>query len=278
MQMKKHVFLSLVLRPKYEKEFHLWKAAIQQHFDISIICESRDVTRLVAEFLQNKLKLEGLDEKARLIEFDASTPMATLEPLPEPRDSRSHIYVTCCEPPKGSGTINFKLPRLEELLPSATSMVRILLELTSLDRFLDAFDGKRMTQLKTILDRHGVDEFFDAVIQVAFQVGFRADETGVDLYMERMLASPPRSRSKAPTNLENNTTSLEKLFEQLIELPEPHDVLKAALAHYVSVHRRVSQTEASKMLKVSRSTFQAHLSLAERLKIADYFTSWGSHA
>lgn len=279
MNQKKYAFLSNVLKNRFAPEVPAWKSALRQNFDIALVCPSFEIQRVLINFLNAELSdmtpIPRVVPYSSLSEVPESSEILAAEAKND-RNGRPSvmgtIYVCEGQPPKGIGLVVFEIQKMQALLPSPAQMVTTLLEMTGLEGFMDSFDGKKMTQLRTLLDKNGFDDFFDAIIQVAYLVGFRADDKGAEDYLEKQLMKPYRADQRSSqVSAQNQIISLEKLFEHLIELPEPHDTLKAALAYYVFVRRRVSQTEASRILKVSRSTLQSHLQLAERLKVAHYF-------
>lgn len=274
MQDKRNAFLSHIVKRRLDLELQRWTAALNQRFDVAILCPSAELQELVTSFLERNTPLLGRVQQIRIHHL-AAEDSGEYESLKTPPPDEGGpqlptIYVCHGASLRGCGAIAFELPGLESLLPSAANMVITLLESAGLERFIDAFDGRKMSQLKKILDSNGVEDFFDAVVQVAYFVGFRGDEKGADAYLEGIQSKQWDAPGQPSTGL-NQPLSLEKLFEQLVDLPDPHDTLKAALAHYVFNRRRVSQAEASRILKVSRSTLQSHLQLAEHLKVARYF-------
>ncbi|MEY4063812.1 MAG: hypothetical protein RIR26_20 [Pseudomonadota bacterium] len=279
MNQQKSAFLNQILQKRLELESQRWLTAMAQRFDVAVLCPSPELFRVVSVFLLRKLGQtdECLSEQNNCcIEVDPrhlpSEDRGGSPSLP----SRPPRYLHIChgKPPTGTGAILFELPPLQHLLPSPASMVSLLLTNTGLERFVDAFDGARMTSLKKILERYGLDIFFDCVVQTAYLGGYKGDLLAADRCLENLLKPPPENREAAKTLSsvpEQPAPSLEGLIELLLGHPEPHDVLKAAMAHYVFHRKNVSQAEASRMLKISRSTLQAHLQMAERLKVYEYF-------
>jgi|GEM_PF-665808 len=282
---KRRAILGQLLKRRFELEIQSWKGALKQNFDVLILCPTLELQGLVADYLSSQPHLQA---HVRIISPTPDLPYGaenTLQGLPlsgrKGDISATHervIYVTAQHLPRGCAAVVFELQQLEALLPGAATMITMLLEAVGLDRFIDAFDSQKLTQLKRVIERRGIDDFFDAVIQVAYIVGFRGDDQHATVYLESILAKQPDTPAQNSEREQKTPTSLEKLFEQLIELPDPHDTLKAALAHYVFHRRRVTQAEASRILKVSRSTLQSHLQLAERLKVAAYFGTVRAHA
>lgn len=283
---KRRAILGHLLKRRFDLEIQSWRNALKQNFDIMILCPSSELQGLVADYLTSQSNLLA---RIQLILPPNDCPSESLLPLrpnacPQGYEREATpqvervIYVSAHQTPRGCAAVVFPLQSLEKLLPGAATMITMLLESVGLDRFIDAFDSQKLVQLKRIIERRGIDDFFDSVIQVAYIVGFRGDEKHATEYLESVLTKAS-DVARQPTELRESTpTSLDKLFEQLIELPDPHDTLKAALAHYVFHRRRVSQAEASRILKVSRSTLQSHLQLAERLKVATYFGAHRVHA
>lgn len=274
MQDKRNAFLSHIVKRRLELELQRWIAALNQRFDVAIVCPSADLQELVTSFLEQNTPHLGRIQQVGPYHlasdaFDEHGFAKTSAPA-EGGPQRPTIYVCHGANLRGCGAIAFELPTLQSLLPSAANMVITLLESSGLERFIDAFDGRKMSQLKKILDANGVEDFFDAVVQVAYFVGFRGDEKRADVYLEGVQSKQWKDLAQFSSGI-NQPLSLDKLFEQLVDLPDPHDTLKAALAHYVFNRRHVSQAEASRILKVSRSTLQSHLQLAEQLKVARYF-------
>jgi hypothetical protein len=271
---KRNAFLSHIVKRRLELELQRWTTALNHRFDVAILCPTAELQELVMSFLERITPLPGRIQRVRphhsLVDDSVEHELSKTHPPAESGPLLPTIYVCRGTNLRGCGAIAFELPGLESLLPSAANMVITLLESAGLERFIDAFDGRKMSQLKKILDSNGVEDFFDAVVQVAYFVGFRGDEQRADAYLEGIQSKQWDAPCELSLGLKPQL-SLDKLFEQLVDLPDPHDTLKAALAHYVFNRRRVSQAEASRILKVSRSTLQSHLQLAEHLNVARYF-------
>jgi hypothetical protein len=280
---KRRAILAHLLKRRFEMEAQSWKNAINQNFDVAILCRSIELQELVLEYLESQrtlsARLQPIPHPAEAhVEHQTRVNHPEHQPQQSTKQQRRTIYVTSQPSLRGCAAVVFELHPLESLLPSAATMITMILEAVGLERFLDAFDSQKLSQLKRVIEMRGIDDFFDAVIQVAYIVGFRGDDQQASAYLESVLSKGWNSMRESPDKPEKHSTSLEKLFEQLIELQDPHDTLKAALAHYVFHRRRVTQAEASRILKVSRSTLQSHLQLAERLKVATYFGPPRAHA
>lgn len=280
MNQQKSAFLNQILNKRFELESQRWFATLSQRFDVALVCSSAELYSAVLVFLNRKLGLNDPDVLAdtpalKCIEVSPTDRQGDQRlSHPTPLRPSQCLYVCCGEAPKGTGAILFELPALENLLPSPATMVSTLLANTGLERFVDAFDGARMTSLKKVLERYGLDVFFDCVVQTAYLGGYKGDVEAADRRLEQLL-KPPNESEGSPQKSKmlpvQHGLSFEGLIEQLLRHPEPHDVLKAALAHYAFHRKNVSQAEASRLLKISRSTLQAHLQMAERLKVHEYF-------
>lgn len=278
---KRRAILSHLMTHRLEKELQSWKNALSHNFDVAVICQSSELQRLLFDYLTNQ---DNLSAHIQLMETWYENTIDSSRSIKSPSDGEPTtsnlrtLYIALNQIPRGCAAVVFELQPLEALLPGPATMITMLLEAAGLDRFIDAFDAQKLSQLKRIIERGGIDDFFDAVIQVAYIVGFRGDDAQAANYLESTIVRITEASVQARNTSERASTSLENLFDQLVRLPDPHDTLKAALAHYVFHRRRVSQAEASRILKVSRSTLQSHLQLAERLKVAAYFHPQSNHA
>ncbi|NBO37163.1 hypothetical protein EBU99_01125 [bacterium] len=272
-------FLGQVLARRFEIEGQRWFHALSHAFDIVVVCHTPEVLAAVLTFVTKQAQASISERNYDLSIVSHSSGHqsdACLPCLAENRrsgKSRS-LQLTLTRTENDLGSIVFELPTIEALLPSPASMVTLLLEGAGLGRFIDAFDGRKMAQLRKILELNGVEQFFDAVIQVAYLAGFKGDDAEAHRLLERVIIEERRTNEDDSSVISGDCTlnhTLVRLFETLINFPDPHDVMKATLAHYVFHRRNVSQAEASRILKVSRSTLQAHLQMAERLNVAGIF-------
>lgn len=278
-------YLLSVLRRRFETEAQRWNSALEGGFDVVVIVKESCVLNVLNQFLEELLQTgraptftyrcegQALDSNGQ----PASTDVQRNEPRSRAVSRRPTLTLCQRRPSAGSAAIPFELPPLENLLPSPSAMVTLILSHAQLERYLECFDGRKMTQLRRVLEICGPSVFFDAVVQVAYLSGYRGDDTGAHQTLERLLAVSTSDREESSLEMVVDPDGalgnhISKLFDRLIQLPDPHDVLKAALAHYVFYRRKVSQAEASRILKVSRSTLQAHLSLAEHLNVAALFS------
>lgn len=281
-------YLSFILKRRLDVEAQRWLGALDSGFDVAVVSPDRALLEAVQEYLETSTKRffgkrvpivedQKQNERVEVCGRESMTPAAQKNTKQEPQ-SQPQLSLHLRLPRPGYAAIPFELPPIEELLPSPSAMVSQILSSTQLERYMDAFDGRKMSLLKKVLEQSGPEVFFDAIVQVAYLSGYRGDDDAALAALEQRVSEPPnrfgRAKSmeqKQPRTDITDRVDLGVLFDKLIEQPDPHDVLKAALAHYVFHGRKVTQSEASRILKVSRSTLQAHLQLAERLNVAEFF-------
>jgi hypothetical protein len=278
-------FLSVLLTRKIDTEAQRWFATLECGFDVVVHAADPILRAAVRNCLEGNRK--GLKVGPLEVQFigdeENNFKIAAAPIHSSAKNSASSTKLrklTVCAQaiPAGTAAVPFTLPSAEDLLPSPAAMTAQFLETSGLERYIDVFDGHKMVLLRKILENHGPEVFFDAVVQVAFIAGYRGQDEAAMEYLGKLASEQGRRRTDNQTEraskgqaLTESSSDLSALFDRLIELQEPHDVFKAALAYYVFQKRKITQTEASRILKVSRSTLQAHLQLAERLKVADYF-------
>lgn len=281
-------YLLPVLKRRLEIEMQRWSSALESGFDVVLVVHEDALADALAHFLfsDDSLALRSpchieiydvqgtcLQSTQKCVQSKADTNRISLPTLAVVRESPHPVC----------GSIPFELPPLSSLFPSAAQMVALVLERANLIRYVDAFDGKKMTALRKILELHGHELFFDSIVQVAYRAGFRGEDEGAAEFLESRLSQPvasQRRRSSKPESAfaDDAAHGVAELFDRILGYNDPHDVLKASLTHYVFHGRRVTQAEASRILKVSRSTLQAHLQLAELLNVAQLFTESGTSA
>lgn len=253
-----------------------WVQALTLNFSVAVSCESDDLARLVFETLRQSSDLSwpqssavGFLQQGRI---ERAVELKTAKEVTDKLGSfeRPVLYLCAGQVPSGLIAVRFSLPPLKSLLPSVGSMVTKVLESMSLDKYIDCFDGKTMSSLRRILEHKGVTQLLDSIIQVAYLAGVQGDETSSMRYLELVMDKSDMAGLEEVA--EKRPSSLESLLDAFMATHDPYDTLKATLAHHAFVGKRVSQAEASRSLKVSRSTLQSHLSLAERLNVAKLFT------
>jgi hypothetical protein len=289
--------ISTVLRRRLETEGQRWLSALETGFNITIVSQEPLLLAVVQQFLEEKFdSLRVSSAQGRSTDAGTGDVQDTEDRFKTPvileHPKKRLVLLALTSAPRGFAAVTFPLPPLASLLPSAAAMVTQILEATRLDKYIEAFDGKILAQLRKILESSGPDVFLDAVIQTAYLAGFRGDEKTAGDNLEKLVQSKsrpfqgylqtpstPASMTRHGASWDNlQENSVTTLFEQLLQQPDPHDVFKAALAHYVIYGRNVTQTEASRILKVSRSTLQAHLRLAEQLNVTNFFQVTQHHA
>jgi len=279
-------YLSFILKRRLDVEAQRWLGALDSGFDVAVVSPDHALLEAVQEYLETSTKrfaairvpiIDG-QKQSEAAEASGRQGVSVAVQKSKSQGSNSQLSLHLRPPRAGYAAIPFELPPLEELLPSPSAMVSQILSSTQLERYMDAFDGRKMALLKRVLDQSGPEVFFDAIVHVAYLAGYRGDDDAALAELERRVSEPPnkfgRAKSaeqKGPGAALADRIELGALFDKLIERPDPHDLLKAALAHYVFHGRKVTQSEASGILKVSRSTLQAHLQLAERLNVAEFF-------
>jgi len=279
-------YLSIILKRRLDVEAQRWIGALDSGFDVAVVSPDRVLLEVVQDYLQASIKrfattrVPIVDDQKHMESAEPSGPGSVAPAVQQSRGavSRPQLSLHLRTPRAGYAAIPFELPLLEDLLPSPSAMVSQILSSTQLDRYIDVFDGPKMSLLKKVLEQSGPEVFFDAIVQVAYLSGYRGDDDAALASLEQRVSQPPkkfgRARSMEVKGLGTalpDRVDLGALFDKLIERPDPHDLLKAALAHYVFHGRKVTQSEASRILKVSRSTLQAHLQLAEQLNVAEFF-------
>lgn len=281
--------LNLVLKRRIEMEAQRWVAAMENGFDVAVLVEDELLAIILHRFIQTDLRNQVSKPFQFESELDSASSRAAHE-LPQlteqhPRQMPYGPTLTLYRHKNVAGlaAIHFELPTLTQLLPSPSTMVTQILESSRLDRYLDSFDGQKMSMLRRILEKSGLEVFFDSVIQVAYLSGYKGDDNAAQEYLELQLNRKtdflkPRTGMSWANPSNDGSQAISHLFERFLELPDPHDVFKAALAYHVFHGRKVTQAEASRLLKVSRSTLQAHLQLAERLEVATLFQNGRSMA
>ncbi|MFZ9519185.1 MAG: hypothetical protein ACO3A4_01790 [Silvanigrellaceae bacterium] len=268
-----------ILERRLETESQRWLAAAKSGFTVAVICHDKEVHMVIEGFISRRPQLSELRSPSTT-PGDEST-LVRSETV-EPR-AATRLTIHYGHPKPGLGAICFEIPPLPELLPPASTMVVQILENTQLEKYIDAFDGKKMSLLKKILESSGPERFFDAVVQVAYLAGYRGEDVQAYQTLEKTYVQIENSKkngylTKSANSENGNPSAMELVFDKIIALPDPHDVLKASLAYYVFHGRNLTQSEASRILKVSRSTLQSHLQLAEHLNVAEYFLPEKNHA
>lgn len=275
-------YLLPVLKRRLEMEMQRWSSALESGFDVSLVVHEDALAETLTQFLisdptittRSPCQVEIYDPQGSCIHSVYRSGQSKGEVN---RNSVPTLTVVRDSPHPVCGSIPFELPPLQTLFPSPSQMVSLVLEKANLSRYVDSFDGKKMTALRKILEIHGHELFFDSIVQVAYRSGFRGDDEGSNEFLESRLSTPAVSHRRRNTKNESlgadeATHAVAELFDRVLRYNDPHDVLKASLTHYVFHGRRVTQAEASRILKVSRSTLQAHLQLAELLNVAELFT------
>ncbi|MEN9808654.1 MAG: hypothetical protein RLZZ488_221 [Pseudomonadota bacterium] len=275
-------YLLPVLKRRLEMELQRWSSALESGFDVVLVVQEEALAETVAHFLttddfftmRSPCQIVVYDLQGQCVQSMQKSAHLKADPN---RVSLPTLSLVRESPHPVCGSIPFELPPLQSLFPSAAQMVSLVLERANLSRYMDAFDGKKMTALRKILDVHGHELFFDSIVQVAYRSGFRGEDEGATEFLESRLSQPPattrrRIAARETAAAEEKAHAVAGLFDRVLRCNDPHDALKASLTHYVFHGRRVTQAEASRILKVSRSTLQAHLQLAELLNVAELFT------
>jgi hypothetical protein len=243
-------------------------------FNVVVRCESDELAQIVLKLVNQSTALTNLHLSS------ISLTHASLEggiKEREPRQSngmrkaiepRPTLFVCASQVPTGLVAVRFDLPSMRALLPGVGVIVTQALEYLRLDRYTDCFDGRTMSSLKKILEMRGVPSLLDAVIQIAYLAGVLGDEGQSHRYLEAITNNATLSEMRDFSIAEPDLGSL---LDRFMATHDPYDTLKAALAHHAFVRKKVSQAEASRNLRVSRSTLQSHLNMAERLNVARFF-------
>lgn len=272
-------FLGSALKPHVQQ----WSEALRYNFDVAVCCESQALAELVMNLIESNRFPDVKMSNVRVILEDGSS----IDPIngadaKQPVRAQSlkagagvRLYFCVGTIPSGLIAVRFNLPTLQSLLPSVATIVVGLLEHLTLDRYIDCFDAATLAKLKRIYEVRGVICLFDAIVQVAYLAGVLGDDSQSFRYLDSL------AQTQEPAVVANQATpssrfQLEQLLDRFMASHDPYDTLKATLAHYAFFGKKVSQAEASRTLKVSRSTLQSHLSLAERLNVARLFAD-GSH-
>ncbi|NBW82323.1 hypothetical protein EBR21_11270 [bacterium] len=282
--------LIYIVQRRLENESQRWTYALKSGFNVAIACEDRELLTVVEGFIDrhpilktHRLLSKSTDDSVPPNGLEQSNELHEIVPAPLQPEVVAQLTVHWREPRPGLAAVHFHLPALRDLLPAPSTMILQILESTQLEKYIDSFDGKKMTQLKRILELGGPEYFFDAVIQIAYLAGFQGNDLAAFQTLEKRLLQCESSKQKNDLQgvlqpSDPHSSAMGQIFERLLSLPDPHDVLKASLAYYVFHGRKLTQAEASKILKISRSTLQSHLQLAEQLNVAEYFNPVASHA
>lgn len=252
-----------------------WGEALALNFSVAVSCETDVLARLVLEVLRKSDTLSWTQPSiVGLVQEGRVTHAIELPSEQEVTDqlgslTKPVLYLCVGQIPSGLISVRFSLPSMKSLLPSVSTIVTSVLESMCLERYIDSFDGRTMSSLRRIFERRGITLLLDAIIQVVYLAGVQGDETGSMRYLELVMGEADESGLEPIT--ESRPSTLESLLDAIMATHDPYDTLKATLAHHAFVGRRCSQAEASRSLKVSRSTLQSHLNLAERLNVAKLF-------
>lgn len=269
-------FLSDVLLRGIAQHASVWAEALRLNFNVVVCCENIELSQIVLNALSRPALLRSLgsvtvhDLDHRPAEGQEQFSKLELSAERAHGERRSPVLYICSRSvPHGLIAVRFDLPSIRSLLPGVGVLVGRTLEHLSLERYTDCFDGKTMSILKRILETHGVIQLLDAIIQVAYLGGVLGDETRSRQYLES--AAQEISVTGQGGASTNTGLNLETLLDSFMATSDPYDTLKAVLAHHAFVRKKVTQAEASRNLRVSRSTLQSHLHMAERLNVARFF-------
>lgn len=266
-------FLRTALRPHARQ----WGEALRHTFDVAVCCESRTLAELVMALVDSG-QLEEINRATYRIILEECAAQGPVVPALQASigqeakhttGARLHLCVGVI--PAGLVAVRFNLPTLQSLLPSVAAIVVGLLEHFQLDRYIDCFDAPTLSKLKQIYEVRGVIFLFDAIVQVAYLAGVQGDDSQSLKYLDSLVQPEDQDLANQQTP-STGRFQLEQLLDRFMASHDPYDTLKAALAHYAFFGKRVSQAEASRILKVSRSTLQSHLNLAERINVARLFS------
>lgn len=176
------------------------------------------------------------------------------------------VLLTFGGPPIGLGFIPAELPSLEKCLPPFHKTIGMILEHWHQEMHEDLFDGPCVVRLKAVLDQAGLLALIDAVVRYAFFVGIHGDEASALRSLE-VLQEPSVSPLFGETDELFPETNAEAFFRSALNQDKPHVFAKAALSCWVVHGLGCSVAEASRRLKVSRTTVQQHLRLACRHRV-----------
>ena len=273
--MRQPEFLAELLEPTLARHAAVWSEAIAMGFNVAVRCESDELGHIVfkssgkIEILPKSTSVNWLPASAaRELEMGVHRSEQVSDSRRGPGPTPS-LFICSNLVPNGLVAVRFDLPPLRALLPGVGTIVTQALAHLKLDRYTDCFDGKTMSALKKILEAKGVVPLLDAVLQVAYLGGVMGEEAQSQAYLDTMTSS--EALSELPQD-SRTQLDLDSLLDRFMATHDPYDTLKAALAHHAFVRKKVSQAEASRNLRVSRSTLQSHLNMAERLNVARFFS------
>jgi len=275
--MQHKCFLAALLSRSITRQASVWSEALKMNFNVVVCCETDELAEIVRAAVDQLMTVGAFKYLAACKQHTSDGWVTGLRggsrsSAVEERGSAEKPVLFVCSAivPVGLVAVRFDLPSMRSLLPGMGTIVMQVLEQMSLERYIDCFDGKTMSALKKVLDLRGVTPLLDAVIQVAYLAGVLGDEGQSQQYLDGLTsqAAMNAGQTQAPTA----NPQLDQILDTFMATHDPYDTLKAALAHHAFVRKKVSQAEASRNLKVSRSTLQSHLSMAERLNVARFFS------
>lgn len=255
--------LERLIGKKLYAQLDQFLALAEQGFDVAVQLPSQDIHEVFLGMCERELRARQLPYSV------ASTWEAAAKEKQRQDAELEHtplLYVSLELPPPGSGFIAFNLTSVESLLPSISATVSRILEHAGLAMYLDVFDARKMSRIKSISSAHGLGALIDVVVQTAYLGGFSANEQAVEQYLD----SYSGKHDKGPQT--GGRMSFTALINDLLKSTQsPHCYLKAALSYYVVRSQGNSMTRASRILNISRTTLQQHLLLAEKFRVYELF-------
>lgn len=136
--------LHQLLAPRVAPYFEAASSLVSQHFDVFLFTSKDE-----AQFVLHNIATEFLCQTPN--RFDLPASVADIGVLNKNGRGKPLLYVSDVLLPRGSGFVELKVPPVLELLPSLSQIVSQVLNHLGLSQFIDAFDGRRMSQLREIL-------------------------------------------------------------------------------------------------------------------------------
>ena len=247
------------------------KKALQEHFRSAVLPSLNShihVQYVVGDnLLRNAVAdhLEELSQGGALTYQVIANTSEIHQPLGKPRKT---VWVSSRILPI-FGAITMGAPGALSFLPPVQKMIFEMVNERSLEHCLDVFDRELVAELKVLLASQGFEIFAHLVIQICYVGGQEGDEASLRALI-RCAHNQQFVVGKSPRDL-TWETFLSAFDAALCQDLPPHEFLKIALSYFVVKRRSKTITDASLRLKVSRSTIQEHLRLAQKYEFKKLF-------
>ncbi len=255
--------LEQLLEPKLRLELQAALQVIRRGFDVVVYSRDFEVREIFKDMVTKDPAASG---------FLFGESFFFFEELDRNEVRTKPYFLVSDEPlPSGSGFMAVDLPGVEALLPSLSNIVITVLKYFHQEELLDVFDGKRMGRVREVLMRKGISLAIDAIVRQAFHLGVEGDEMAAERAIDEILTPTIGEERRIDIPCEAPAELATRLFRALVVRDgAPHVFIKAALSWYVVNGMGRGLSDASKLLKISRTTLQEHLRLA-RIQGVDRF-------